>query len=111
MSTQHLLAWLGFVFLSLTLAWNGLVAQGPAGGTKPTPRLHTERNLAAWGVVGDGVADDTDALQKVIDQSWGDLDLPRGTYRLTRSLVIDLDRVGYTSITGQGTAVLVSRPG
>jgi hypothetical protein len=107
MSTQHLLAWLGLVVLSLTLAWNGLVAQGPATGSKPTARSHAARDLAAWGVVGDGVADDTDALQKVIDQGWGDLQLPKGNYRLTRSLVIDLDRVGYTSITGQGTAVLV----
>ncbi len=47
-----------------------------------------------FGAKGDGRADDTDALQKALDASCGTqgktrvLFLPKGTYRLTKSLVI-----------------------
>ncbi len=48
------------------------------------------------GAVGDGVADDTDALQKAIEDSVSRKDhtrfiyLPKGTYRITRTLVLKL---------------------
>jgi hypothetical protein len=55
---------------------------------------------------GDGAADDTDALQRAIDAGRGGVHLPKGVYRITRPLVIDLDKVGYTAITADGTATL-----
>jgi hypothetical protein len=57
-------------------------------------------------LVGDGATDDTAALQKAIDAGRGNVHLPKGIYRITRPLVIDLDKVGYTSITADGTAAL-----
>ncbi len=62
--------------------------------------------LAALGAAGDGRADDTHPLQKAIDAS-GSVWLPRGRYRLTAPLVVDLARVGPASITGDGTATLI----
>jgi hypothetical protein len=63
--------------------------------------------LRIHGVVGDGRADDTDALQRAIDAGTGTLRLPRGTFRISRPLVVELDRVGYTSFVADGTATLV----
>jgi hypothetical protein len=66
-----------------------------------------EKTIAAFGAVGDGQADDTDAIQQAVDAGIGCVRLPKGSYRLTRSIVIDLDRVGYTSFEGGGVARLV----
>lgn len=59
-----------------------------------------------WGALGDGQADDTAALQQAADRG-GEIRFVRGTYRITRPIVIDLERVGYTSVVGDGTATLV----
>ena len=65
-------------------------------------------NVQHFGAVGDGAADDTDALQHAIDVGDGHLELPRGDYRLTRPLRVDLARCSRTGIHGSGgTARLV----
>lgn len=51
-------------------------------------------NVRDFGAVGDGQVDDTKALQHAIEQGGGHLILPRGTYRLTAPLEIDLDQFG-----------------
>jgi len=60
-----------------------------------------------FGAVGDGKADDTAAFQRAMDSSRGDIFVPRGVYRLTKTVVVDLDRVGPISIIGSGTAKIV----
>ncbi len=73
------------------------------------PRTSTEpaRATAALEAVSDGKADATEVLQRVIDSGAGIVRLPRGTYRVTRPIVVDLNRVGFTSISGGGVARLV----
>ncbi|MCP5559517.1 MAG: right-handed parallel beta-helix repeat-containing protein [Verrucomicrobiaceae bacterium] len=63
------------------------------------------------GVVGDGKADDTEAIQKLVDSGAGVVRLPRGVYRLTKPVVIDLAKTGFTSICGDGVARLVMEGG
>jgi hypothetical protein len=64
------------------------------------------------GVVGDGRADDTEALQKAIDKTTGVIRLSAGTFRITRSLVVDLDRAGWRAITADGASrLLMDGPG
>ena len=70
------------------------------------------RKLERFGAAGDGKADDTDALQRAVDSGIGDIRLPKGTYRITRPIVIDLDKVGRTSIHGGGVAkIIMAGPG
>lgn len=64
------------------------------------------------GLVGDGVADDTEALQGLIDAGAGPVVLPGGVYRLTRPVVIRLRERGYTMVHGHGvTRVVMAGPG
>ncbi len=55
-----------------------------------------------FGAVGDGVTDDTEALQHAIDAGGGIVELVRGNYRITRTLVVDLEKHSRTAIHGSG---------
>jgi hypothetical protein len=66
-----------------------------------------ELDVLAFGVVGDGKVDDAPGLQQAINSGTAAIRLPKGTYRITRPLVVDLDRRGYFSIRGDGVANLV----
>lgn len=68
------------------------------------PKLVTP---AEYGAVADGKADDTKAIQAAVDAGQGGLWFPKGIYRLTQPVVIDLDRVGFTSLSSDGTARVV----
>ncbi|MCK5861497.1 MAG: right-handed parallel beta-helix repeat-containing protein [Candidatus Hydrogenedentes bacterium] len=62
---------------------------------------------ASFGATGDGMTDDTAALQRAVDAG-GPLVLDPGTYRLTAPLIIHLNADGYMGITGaSGTARLL----
>lgn len=70
-------------------------------------------NVRDFGAVGDGRADDTEALRHAVEQGSGQLVLPRGTYRLKTPLEIDLDRFGPIALCGQGgtARLLMDGPG
>ena len=73
-------------------------------------RIRAMTQAGDFGATGDGQTDDTEALQHAIDEGIGELLLPRGDYRITRSLIVDLARVGRTSIRGEsGTARILMR--
>jgi len=79
-----------------------------AAGAAETAPPASVRDL---GAVGDGQADDTQAIQRAADRG-GELRFARGVYRLTRTVLIDLDKVGVTSIVADGTAtILMAGPG
>lgn len=50
--------------------------------------------------------DDTAAVQKAVDAG-GAVRFARGNYRLTRTVVIDLEKAGFTSLVGDGVARFV----
>ena len=57
-------------------------------------------------LVGDGQADDAAALQKLVDAG-GSVSLPKGRYRLTRTVTVDLAKLGAAGISSDGTATLI----
>ncbi len=65
------------------------------------------RTVIDFGAVGDGQADDTEAIQHALEEGAGHLVFPRGTYRLTSSIEVDLSQFGRLAISGEGgTATL-----
>ncbi len=86
--------------------WGGwwTVSARPVG-TSSEPSGNPTKGIE--GLVGDGEHDDTDALQRAIDAGRRPLVLPQGRYRITRSLRVDLDQVGYFALDGQSVATLV----
>ena len=57
-----------------------------------------------FGAVGDGKADDTQALQHALDAGDGILELEKGTYRITQPLIINTVENGYGGISGRSGA-------
>jgi len=81
-----------------------------AGG--PISPNQSIANVREFGASATGVADDTAAVQRAVDSGRGKVYFPKGIYKLTRPVVIELDKVGYTSICGDGLArILMAGPG
>ncbi len=62
-----------------------------------------QTNVLTLGVKGDGTADDTAAIQKAVD-AHGSLLFPKGTYKLTATITVDLSKTGLAGLSGDGTA-------
>lgn len=70
------------------------------------PEKLGRKTLDELGVVGDGTVDDTAAIQSAVEAGIGNIHFPKGVYRITRPIVINLDEVGYTSLHGDGVATI-----
>ena len=64
-------------------------------------------DVAEFGAIGDGVADDTNAIQAAVDLGWSAVRFEKGTYRITKTIVVNLDDRGHTSLVGDGVARVV----
>lgn len=73
----------------------------------PSFSADTPKTVRDFGAVGDGKADDTVAIQKAVDSGIGGVAFPKGSYRVTSTINIDLDKVGFTSLIADGTAKVV----
>ena len=71
------------------------------------PAVAAEKTVRDFGAVGDGVADDTAAIQRAVDSKSGSVVFPSGTYRLTSSVRVPLSETGWTALRGDGTAQVV----
>ena len=80
----------------------GALSQQAESPKPPAGALPTVRD---FGATGDGVTDDTAALQQAADRG-GEIRFARGTYRITATITIDLDRVRCTSVVADGTATI-----
>jgi len=105
----RLLAMLRTLYLLAITAplWTALVLLNPSDASAQAPDLPRGDSVAdvkSFGAVGDGVADDTDAIERAINSGEGRLVFSKGVYRLTRPVEAILDRIGYLSIEGNGVA-------
>lgn len=65
-----------------------------------------------FGAVGDGIADDTDAVRRAIAETESGLvEFPRGDYRITETIEIELAEQGPISLDGRGGAGRVTMAG
>lgn len=69
-------------------------------------------DVTGHGAKGDGTSDDTAAIRKAVASKAGLIRFPRGTYRITKTIEVGLDKVGFTSLEGGGVArVVMAGPG
>lgn len=112
---QHSLSnrpWRLGVFALGILILGGFIFSGAAPQNQSPQENDRATGPGDFGIVGDGQADDTLAIQRAVDAGIGSLRFEKGTYRITKPIEIDLDKVGYTSLSGDGTAqFLMAGPG
>lgn len=92
---------LAAILFAAVLALSATHTQQPPGTRPPTG------NVRDHGAKGDGTADDWQAVQSAVNDRAGVVRLPPGTYRIAKTVVIDLDAVGFTRVTGDGVARVV----
>jgi len=64
--------------------------------------LHAE-SVRDFGAVGDGTADDSAAIERAIaETTTGEIQFPRGDYRITRTIEIPLAETGRIGLNGHG---------
>lgn len=98
---------IAFVLLSVILL------QTFAGCTAPKAVGEFQKaSVMDFGARGDGVTDDTEAIQQAVNSGLGQIIFPTGTYRCTETIEVELDQTGPVSLSGFGTAtVLMEGPG
>ncbi len=79
---------------------------GESVASRITKKRGSFLTVLDFGAKGDGTTDDTAAIQEVVNSKAGSIRFPAGTYRITQPLVVDLNRVGFTSFSADGTAQL-----
>src|SRR5262249_38101196 len=71
------------------------------------PVVPIGQTLREHGAKGDGTTDDWQAIQNAVNSSDGTVRFPKGTYRITKTVTIDLSRTGHTAIRGESGAQVV----
>lgn len=66
-----------------------------------------------YGAAGDGETDDTEALQHALHFGDGVLRLHKGVFRISKPLVVELEKTGYAAILGDGgtSRIVMTGPG
>ena len=65
------------------------------------------RSVKDYGAIGDGKTNDTAAIQAAVKAGAGLVYFPKGNYRITRTIVVDLNLLGKTSLVGTGGACVI----
>ncbi len=84
-----------------------VTAAGGAGAWLAAAGTVNGDEVTKFGTAGDGVKDDTEAIQRAIDSGTGGVFFPKGAYRITKPIEIDLAKVQLTSLLGTGTARII----
>jgi hypothetical protein len=70
-------------------------------------------HVKEFGAIGDGLNDDTDAIRHCLEQGDGRVLFSRGSYRITKTIEVDLARRGRTAFAGDGglATLIMDGPG
>jgi hypothetical protein len=70
-------------------------------------------NVRDFGAAGDGMIDDTEAIQHALTDGDGTLEFPPGTYLISRTIAVALDECGRFSLDGSGgtAKIVMAGPG
>ena len=93
------------------LAGGAGAALSPASA-EGSETISSRRGVKEFGARADGKTDDSAAIEKALASDAGTLVFERGTYRLSRTITVDLSRRGWTSIAGgEGARIVMAGPG
>jgi pectate lyase-like protein/copper-binding protein NosD len=99
------------VAITLALLIAGLLLVSLSARTQPSQSATRipSGNVRDHGARGDGNVDDTEAIQKAIHAAGlsGVVYFPKGNYRITKPITIDLAKTGFIAIKGDGVARVV----
>ncbi|WP_158545238.1 right-handed parallel beta-helix repeat-containing protein [Bremerella cremea] len=95
---------LGILLIGVAMGW---AFAAELAWQDPALNYRLDTTIETFGVSRDGKGDMTIPLQRMIDSGIGSIHLPRGTYRISKPLVVDLEKVGVTSFIGDGTPRIV----
>ncbi len=82
------------------------VLTGVAFRYQPNIEKSVPVGVRAFGALGDGSTDDTNAIQKAIDSAKGSVVFPAGVYRISRPLSVNLAQCGITALVADGVGTL-----
>ena len=94
------------------LAAIGFLALSVAGRTQPAPEPPVGAQVSRGtvrdhGAKGDGATDDWQAIQNAVSAGPGAVLFPKGTYRITKTVEVNLSKTGFAALRGDGTARIV----
>lgn len=87
----------------------GISLDAAAHTERDMPKSENDRsgNVRGFGATGDGKTDDTAAIQRAINGGLGLVYFPKGKYRITKTLVAELEKTGFSSLKGEGSAEIL----
>jgi len=99
--------WISLALAIALVAWglNWLLPGMPIAAQ--TANVAGDVTIKSLGATGNGTTDDTAAIQKAVDTGTKTIRFPAGTYKISKTIEVDLDKVGWKSFVGDGTARLV----
>ena len=102
--------WVGLALVITLAAWglSHILPGVPLAAQNEKP----VRLVGQLGARGDGITDDTAAIQLAVDTKSGEIHFPGGIYLISKTIEVDLDKVGWTAFVGEGTArIVMTGPG
>ncbi|MDY3555274.1 right-handed parallel beta-helix repeat-containing protein [Gemmata sp. JC717] len=98
----------------LALSFLAFLAIGFAGRGQPVPRPEPfgpfkvpHGTVRDHGAKGDGCTDDWQAVQNAVNAGNGPTVFPHGTYRISKPVLVNLNKAGFAALRGDGTARIV----